>query len=152
MSLEQKVMEEMKTAMKSKDEVALRTLRAIKAAILLEKTSGSGSDTITEADEMKMLQKMAKQRKDSLDIFRTQNREDLAKKEEEELAIIERFLPQQMSAEELQAEVKAIIAQVGASSPADMGKVMGVASKQLAGKADGKAISETVKQLLAQGA
>ena len=152
MSLEQKVMEEMKTAMKAKDEVALRTLRAIKAAILIEKTSGSGSDTISEADEMKMLQKMAKQRKDSLDIFRTQNREDLAKKEEEELAIIERFLPQQMSAEEIQAEVKAIIAQVGASSPADMGKVMGVASKQLAGKADGKAISETVKQLLAQGA
>lgn len=152
MSLEQKVMEEMKTAMKAKDEVALRTLRAIKAAILIEKTSGSGSDTISEADEMKMLQKMAKQRKDSLDIFRTQNREDLAKKEEEELAIIDRFLPQQMSAEEIQAEVKAIITQVGASSPADMGKVMGVASRQLAGKADGKAISETVKQLLAQGA
>lgn len=149
MSLESKVMEEMKVAMRAKDEAALRTLRAIKAAILLEKTSANASDTISEADEIKMLQKMAKQRRDSLDIFTQQNREDLAVKEREELAIIERFLPKQMSAEELQAEVKAIITEVGASSPADMGKVMGVASKKLAGKADGKAISETVKKLLA---
>ncbi len=150
MSLEQKVMEEMKGAMRAKDEAALRTLRAIKAAILIEKTSGSGAE-ITEADETKMLQKMAKQRRDSLDIFVQQNREDLAAKEREELAIIERFLPAQMGAEELQKVVKEIIAQVGATSPADMGKVMGVATKQLAGKADGKLISETVKQLLAQG-
>ncbi|MFN4248430.1 MAG: GatB/YqeY domain-containing protein [Flavipsychrobacter sp.] len=150
MSLEQKVMEEMKGAMRAKDEAALRTLRAIKAAILIEKTSGSGTE-MTEADETKMLQKMAKQRRDSLDIFVQQNREDLAAKEREELAIIERFLPAQMSAEELQKVVKEIIAQVGASSPADMGKVMGVATKQLAGKADGKLVSETVKQLLAQG-
>mgnify|MGYP003763778681 FL=1 len=150
MSLEQKVMEEMKGAMRAKDEAALRTLRAIKAAILIEKTSGSGTE-MTEADETKMLQKMAKQRRDSLDIFVQQNREDLAAKEREELVIIERFLPAQMSAEELQQVVKEIIAQVGASSPADMGKVMGVATKQLAGKADGKLISETVKQLLAQG-
>lgn len=150
MSLEQKVMDQMKDAMRAKDEAGLRTLRAIKAAILLEKTSGSGSN-ITEADETKMLQKMAKQRRDSLDIFVQQNREDLAQKEREELEIIEKFLPKQMSTEELQAELKAIIAQVGASSPADMGKVMGVATKQLAGKADGKAISENVKQLL-QGA
>ena len=150
MSLEQKVMEEMKGAMRAKDEAALRTLRAIKAAILLEKTSGSGTE-ISEADETKMLQKMAKQRRDSLDIFVQQNREDLAAKEREELAIIERFLPAQMSAEELQQVVKEIIAQVGASSPADMGKVMGVATKQLAGKADGKLVSETVKTLLAQG-
>ena len=149
MSLEQKVMEEMKGAMRAKDEAALRTLRAIKAAILLEKTSGSGVE-MTEADETKMLQKMAKQRRDSLEIFVQQNREDLAQKEREELAIIDRFLPQQMTAEELQAALKDIIAQVGASFPADMGKVMGVASKQLAGKADGRAISETVKQLLAQ--
>lgn len=148
MSLEQKVMEQMKDAMKAKDEATLRTLRAIKAAILLEKTSGSGTE-ITEADETKMLQKMAKQRRDSLDIFVQQNREDLAAKEREELAIIEKFLPKQMSADELKAELKAIMTQVGASSPADMGKVMGVATKQLAGKADGKAISETVKQLLA---
>jgi len=147
MSLEAKVMEEIKTAMRAKDEAALRTLRAIKAAILLEKTSGSGVN-ITEADELKMLQKMAKQRRDSLDIFTQQNREDLAAKEREELAIIERFLPQQLNPEELQAELKAIIAEIGASSPADMGKVMGVASKKLAGRADGKMISETVKQLL----
>jgi len=147
MSLEAKVMEEIKTAMRAKDEAALRTLRAIKAAILLEKTSGSGVN-ITEADELKMLQKMAKQRRDSLDIFTQQNREDLAAKEREELAIIERFLPQQLNPEELQAELKAIIAEIGASSPADMGKVIGVASKKLAGRADGKMISETVKQLL----
>jgi uncharacterized protein YqeY len=151
MSLEAKVMEEIKTAMRAKDEAALRTLRAIKAAILIEKTSANASDTISEADEIKMLQKMAKQRRDSLDIFTQQNREDLAVKEREELAIIERFLPKQMSQEELQAELKAIIAEMGASSPADMGKVMGAASKRLAGKADGKAISENVKQLLAQG-
>ncbi|MCB9047576.1 MAG: GatB/YqeY domain-containing protein [Chitinophagales bacterium] len=148
MTLEEKVMAEMKAAMKAKNEAELRTLRAIKSAILLEKTSGSGSE-ITEADEMKMLQKMAKQRRDSLDIFTQQNRADLAAKEEEELAILERFLPKPFSAEELETELKAIIAQVGAASPADMGKVMGVASKQLAGKADGKTISETVKRLLA---
>lgn len=137
----------MKQAMKAKDEAALRTLRAIKAAILLEKTSEGGKE-ITEADEIKMLQKMAKQRRDSLDIFEKQNREDLAGKEREELAILERFLPKQMSTDELKETLKGIIAQVGASSPADMGKVMGMASKQLAGQADGKAISEAVKQLL----
>lgn len=148
MSLEAKVMEEMKVAMRAKDEAALRTLRAIKAAILLEKTSGSGTE-ISEADEIKMLQKMAKQRRESLEIYTQQSREDLAQKEREEIAILERFLPKQMSAEELQAELKAIIAETGASSPADMGKVMGIASKKLAGKADGRAISETVKKLLA---
>lgn len=147
MSLETKVMEQIKDAMRAKDEAALRTLRAIKAAILLEKTSGSGTE-ITEADEIKMLQKMAKQRRDSLDIFKQQNREDLAVKEQEELTIIEKFLPQQLSQDELTAVLKNIIAETGASSPADMGKVMGAATKQLAGKADGKAISETVKQLL----
>lgn len=149
MALEQKVMDELKQAMRAKDEVALRTLRAIKSAILLEKTSGSGKE-LTEADELKMLQKLAKQRKDSLDIYIQQNREDLAQKEREELEVIEKFLPKQMSAEELEAQLKDIIAQVGASSPADMGKVMGAATKQLAGKADGKAISETVKRLLTQ--
>ncbi|MBS1687691.1 MAG: GatB/YqeY domain-containing protein [Bacteroidetes bacterium] len=152
MSLEQKVMEELKQAMRDKNEAALRTLRAIKAAILIEKTAEGGSDTMTETAETKMLQKLAKQRRDSLEIFEKQNREDLASKEREELAIIERFLPAQMSQEELTKEVKAIMEQVGAKSPADMGKVMGVASKQLAGKADGKAISETVKQLLSQNA
>lgn len=151
MSLEQKVMEQMKEAMKAKNEASLRTLRAIKAAILIEKTSEGAKDTLTEADEMKMLQKLAKQRRDSLDIFTQQNRADLAQKEKEELDIIEKFLPKQMSQEELRAELKTIIAQVGATSPADMGKVMGVATKQLAGKADGKAISENVKQLLSGG-
>lgn len=151
MSLEQKVMAEMKDAMRAKDEAALRTLRAIKAAILIEKTSEGATGEISEATELKMLQKMAKQRRDSLDIFVQQNREDLAAKEREELAILDKFLPQQMSTEELQAEIKAIITQVGATSAADMGKVMGVASKQLAGKADGKAISEQVKALLSQG-
>ena len=148
MSLEQKIMEDIKTAMKAKNEAELRTLRAIKSAILLEKTSGSGVE-LTEADEMKMLQKLAKQRRDSLDIFTQQNREDLAAKEQEELLIIERFLPKPLTQEELDSALKDIIAQVGASSPADMGKVMGAASKQLAGKADGKMISETVKKLLA---
>ncbi|MCD6013596.1 MAG: GatB/YqeY protein [Flavipsychrobacter sp.] len=150
MSLEAKVMEELKNAMRAKDEAALRTLRAIKAAIIIEKTAEGATGEITEATETKMLQKLAKQRRDSLDIFEKQNRPDLANKEKEELAIIEKFLPKQMTADELKAEVAAIIAQVGATTPADMGKVMGVASKQLAGKADGKAISDMVKQLLAQ--
>ncbi|MBC7555025.1 MAG: GatB/YqeY domain-containing protein [Taibaiella sp.] len=149
MSLETRIMEELKTAMKAKDEAALRTLRAIKAAIIIEKTSEGASDVISEATETKMLQKLAKQRRDSLDIFTKQNREDLAVKEREELVIIEKFLPAQMTIEELHAELKAIIEQVGAKSAADMGKVMGVASKQLAGKTDGKAISDAVKQLLA---
>lgn len=148
MALEETIMEDIKTAMKAKNEAELRTLRAIKSAILIEKTSGSDV-TITEADEMKILQKMAKQRRDSLDIFTQQNREDLAVKEREELAIIERFLPKPLTQDELDEALKAIITQVGAASAADMGKVMGVASKQLAGKADGKAISETVKRLLA---
>ncbi|NDC40774.1 MAG: GatB/YqeY domain-containing protein [Chitinophagia bacterium] len=148
MSLEQKIMEELKVAMKAKDEAALRSLRAIKAAIIIEKTAEGATGEITEATELKMLQKLAKQRRDSLDIFTKQNREDLAAKEREELSIIEKFLPQPLSAEELQAAVRAIIAETGATTAADMGKVMGVASKQLAGKADGKSISETVKQLL----
>ncbi len=149
MSLETRIMEELKVAMKAKDEAGLRTLRAIKAAIIIEKTAEGAADVITEATEVKMLQKLAKQRRDSLDIFTKQNREDLAAKEREELAIIEKFLPAQMSVEELHKELKAIIEQVGAKSAADMGKVMGVASKQLAGKTDGKAISDAVKQLLA---
>jgi len=149
MSLETRIMDELKDAMRAKDEVALRTLRSIKAAIIIEKTAAGAAGVISEATELKMLQKLAKQRRDSLDIFEKQNREDLAVKEREELAIIEKFLPKAMTAEELTAELKSIIEQVGAKSPADMGKVMGVASKQLAGKADGKAISEAVKQLLA---
>ena len=150
MSLEVRVMDELKNAMRAKDEAALRTLRAIKAGIIIEKTAEGANGEINEATELKMLQKLAKQRRDSIDIFDKQNRKDLADKEREELAIIEKFLPQQMSADELKAAIAAIIEQVGAKTPADMGKVMGVASKQLAGKTDGKAISEMVKQLLTQ--
>jgi len=148
MSLEQQIMAGMKEAMKTKNEAALRSLRAIKAAILLAKTSeGSGGELKTE-DEIKLLQKLVKQRKDALEIFRQQNRDDLAKKEQEEIEVIEKFLPAQLSADELKKELLAIIAETGASSPADMGKVMGVATKKLAGKADGKAISAAVKELL----
>lgn len=150
MSLEQKIMGELKAAMLAKDEAALRSLRAIKAAILLAKTAEGGSGEITEDDEIKLLQKMVKQRKDSLEIFTQQNRPELAAKEAEEIAVIEKFLPKQLSAEEIRAELEKIIAATGASSPADMGKVMGAATKQLAGKADGKTISALVKELLAK--
>jgi uncharacterized protein YqeY len=148
MSLEQKIMAEMKDAMKSKNEAVLRGLRAIKAEIIKAKTEPGAAGEIDEAIEQKFLQKMMKQRKDSLEIFEKQGREDLAIKEREELEVIERFLPKQMSADEIKEAVKAIIAETGASSAADMGKVMGVASKQLAGKADGKSISAIVKELL----
>jgi uncharacterized protein len=150
MSLEQKIMTELKAAMLAKDEAALRSLREVKAAILLAKTSEGAGGEMKEDDEIKLLQKMVKQRKDSLEIFQQQNRADLAKKEEEEIAIISKFLPKQMSAEEVKAELVKIIAAVGASSPADMGKVMGAATKQLAGKADGKTISALVKELLSK--
>ena len=143
-------MGELKAAMLAKDEAALRSLRAIKAAILLAKTAEGGSGEITEDDEIKLLQKMVKQRKDSLEIFTQQNRPELAAKEAEEIAVIEKFLPKQLSAEEIRAELEKIIAATGASSPADMGKVMGAATKQLAGKADGKTISALVKELLAK--
>jgi uncharacterized protein YqeY len=148
MSLEQKIMGDLKTAMLAKDEKALRSLRAIKAAILLAKTSEGAGGELKEDDEIKLLQKLVKQRKDSLEIFQQQNRTDLAKKEQEEIEIIEKFLPKQLSADELKSEVAAIIIEVGASSPADMGKVMGAATKKLAGKADGKTISALVKELL----
>lgn len=143
-------MAELKTAMLVKDEAALRSLRAVKAAILLAKTSEGGSGELKEEDEIKLLQKLVKSRKDSLEIFRQQNRADLAKKEEEEIVVIEKFLPKQMSAEEIKVELEKMIAAVGATSPADMGKVMGTATKQLAGKADGKTISALVKELLAK--
>jgi len=148
MSLEQKIMTDLKTAMLSKDEKALRGLRAIKAAILLAKTAEGAGGELNQEEEVKLLQKLVKQRKDSLEIYQQQNRSDLAQKEQEEIDIIEKFLPQQLSAEDLQLEIKKIIAETGASSPADMGKVMGVATKRLAGKADGKTISAAVKNLL----
>ena len=148
MALEQQIMAEMKDAMKSKNEGALRGLRAIKAEIIKAKTEPGAAGEIDEATEQKFLQKMMKQRKDSLEIFEKQGREDLAVKEREEIAIIERFMPKQLSEAEIKSAVAAIIAETGASSAADMGKVMGVASKQLAGKADGKTISTIVKELL----
>ena len=150
MSLEQKIMAEMKDAMKSKNEAALRGLRAIKAEIIKAKTEPGAGGEISGEKEIAMLQKMMKQRKDSLDIYKQQGREDLAKKEEEEIEIVSKFLPQQMSQEELMQELKQVIAETGASSPADMGKVMGVASKKFAGRADGKTISAAVKELLAK--
>jgi uncharacterized protein YqeY len=148
MALEQQIMAEMKEAMKAKDEAALRGLRAIKAEIIKAKTEPGAGGEIDEATEQKFLQKMMKQRRDSLDIFEKQGRADLAVKEKEEMAIIERFLPKQLGEAEIKAIVEKIIASTGAASPADMGKVMGVASKELAGKADGKTISNIVKELL----
>jgi len=150
MSLEQNIMAEMKDAMKSKNEAVLRSLRAIKAEIIKAKTEPGAGGQISEDTELKMLQKMVKQRKDSLEIFQQQNRTDLAQKEQEEIAVIEKFLPKQLSDAEIKEALSKIIAEVGATSPADMGKVMGVATKQLAGKADGKAISAAVKELLSK--
>ena len=150
MALEENIMAQMKDAMKAKDDKSLRALRAIKAAILLAKTSEGSGGALKEEDEVKLLQKLIKQRKDSLEIFQQQNRTDLAQKEQEEITVIEQFLPKQLSAEELREVISKIIAETGASSPADMGKVMGAATKQLAGKADGKSISAIVKELLAK--
>ncbi len=147
MSLEQKITADMKTAMKAKDKVALRGIRAIKSAILLAKTDGTGNE-LDEAGEIKMLQKLAKQREDSLTIYIEQNREDLAAVEREELAIIKKYLPEQMPIEKLKPIIAEIIADTGASGMKDMGKVMGMASAKLAGKADGKTISALVKELL----
>jgi len=148
MSLEQKIMAEMKDAMRAKDEAVLRALRAIKAEIIKAKTEPGAGGEIDEATEQKFLQKMMKQRRDSLEIFEKQGREDLASKEREEMAVIEKFLPKQIGEAELKSIIEKIVADTGASSPADMGKVMGVASKQLAGQADGKTISNIVKELL----
>lgn len=150
MSLEQKIMPELKTAMLAKDEKAMRSLRAIKAAIIVAKTAEGAGGILKEEDEVKLLQKLIKQRKDALDIFIAQNRNDLATKEQEEIEVIEKFLPKQLSPEELKEEIQKIISESGASSPAEMGKVIGLANKQLAGRADGKTISITVKELLSK--
>ena len=147
MSLEQKINDDLKTAMKAKDQAALRGIRAIKSAILLAKTDGSGNE-LDEAGEIKILQKLVKQRKDSLEIYQKQNRDDLALTEREEIEIIERYLPVQLSDEELRKIIAEIISKTGAESMKDMGKVMGVASARLAGKADGKAIASVVRELL----
>src|ERR1700753_2418584 len=134
MALEQKVMADLKTAMLAKDEGALRGLRAIKAAIIIAKTSEGAGGEVKEENETKLLQKLVKQREDSLEIYQQQNRADLAKKEEEEIAVIEKFLPKQREEAALKAALAKIIAKAGASSPADIGKVMGLATKQLAGQ------------------
>ena len=148
MSLEVEVMSLMKDAMKNKNEALLRGLRAIKAEIIKAKTEPGANGAISEDGEMKLLQKLVKQRRDSLSIFQEQNRTDLAEKESEEIAVIEKFLPVQMTEEEVKAAVNAIVKELGAAGPQDLGKVMGVASKQLAGKADGKLIASVAKNAL----
>ena len=139
---------EIKEAMKAKNALALESLRAIKSAVLLQKSEAGASDGMSEDEEIKLLQKLVKQRRDSAAIFREQNRVDLAEPEEAQAEVIARFLPEQLSEEEVGKVIESIVAQTGASSMKDMGKVMGMASKQLAGKADGKTISTLVKQLL----
>ena len=148
MSLEENVMAQMKDAMKARDEALLRGLRAIKAEIIKAKTEPGAKGEISTDGEMKLLQKLVKSRKDSLEIYQQQNRPDLAVKESDEIAVIEKFLPQQLTATELAEAVGKIITELGAAGPQDMGKVMGVATKQLAGKADGKAVAAAVKEIL----
>ncbi len=147
MSLQQKVMEQMKVAMKAKDAVALESLRAIKSALLLESTSGTSTE-LTEEDEIRLVQKLVKQRKDSAAIFTEQGRNDLAEPELAQIAIIEQFLPEQLTEEEVEKVVVQTIEATGASGMKDMGKVMGIVSKELAGQADGKMISTIVKKKL----
>lgn len=149
MALDKDIMQHMKAAMKAKEQGKLRGLRAIKSAILLAKTEKGGSDELTEEQEVKLLQKLAKQRKDSITIFEKEGRDDLAEKEKEELEIIEGFLPEMMSEEEITAKLKEIISSVGAAGMQDMGKVMGQASGFFNGKADMGLVSKTVKTLLA---
>lgn len=148
MSLQSEIMEAMKTAMKEKNTVALESLRAIKSAILLAQTESGAKEEISQEDEIKLLQRLVKQRKDSAAIYTEQGRADLAQPEIDQAAVIEKFLPTQLSEAEVEAKIKAIIADNGFSSMGDMGKVMGVASKELAGSADGKTISTVVKKLL----
>lgn len=148
MSLKQKIESEIKSAMIARDKTRLGALRSIKSLILLEETKSGAKAEITEEDELKLLTKAAKQRKDSADIYEQQSRTDLYEVEMAELKVLQEFLPKALTDEEITAAIKDIIAQTGASSPKDMGKVMGVASKQLAGKADGKVISEKVKTIL----
>ncbi len=149
MSLQEKVMAEMKAAMRAKDSVKLEAMRAVKGAILLANTESSSKDGLTEEEEMKLLQKLVKQRKDSAQIYKEQGREDLAEPELAQAEVIEQFLPEQMSEAEIEAKVDEIIAKSGASGMQDMGKVMGMATAELAGKADGKTISMIVRKKLA---
>ena len=149
MSLEITINDRIKDAMRAKDKVTLEALRSVKSAILLAKTEKGGSDTLDEAAEMRILNKLLKQRKESAEIFTSQNRPDLAADEEAQAKVIEAFLPKQMTDDEIAAALKAIAQKVGATSATDFGKLMGAASKELAGKADGKRISELAKQLFA---
>ncbi len=148
MSLETKIMDNMKEAMKAKDTVALEALRAIKSAIILAKTEAGAAEGLSEADEIKMLQRLVKMRKDSAEIFTAQNRPDLAEPELAQIAVIEKFLPAQLSEAEVEAIISKIIAETGASGIASMGKVMGLASAQIGGQSEGKVISGIVKKLL----
>lgn len=148
MSLEEQITTALKAAMRAKDSLQLESLRAIKSALLLAKTQSGGSAQLTEDDEIKLLQKLVKQRKESASIFRAQNRVDLAEPEEAQAQVIEAFLPEQLSEQEVAAVIDQIIAEVGASSMKDMGKVMGMANQKMAGKADGKTIAMLVKQRL----
>jgi len=148
MSLQTEIMSKLKEAMKAKDKIVLEALRAVKSALLLAQTSGDSKE-LTLEDEIKLVQKLVKQRKDSAVLYSEQNRADLAEPELAQVAVLEQFLPEQMGEDELKAIIAGIIEKSGASSMKDMGKVMGMASKQLAGKADGKAISNVVKALLA---
>jgi len=148
MSLENKIMTSMKESMKSKDQTSLRALRAIKSAIILQKTQKGSSEEISNDDELKILQKLVKQRKDSADIYQDQDRMDLAQPELDEIKIIEQFLPEAMSEEEVENEVNKVIDETGAEGMKDMGKVMGIVTKKLMGKADGKTISAIVRNNL----
>jgi uncharacterized protein YqeY len=148
MSLQEQVMQELKTAMKAKDTVALESLRAIKSALLLAKTDKGGGAEMTESEEIALVQKLVKQRRDSATIFTEQGRDDLAGPELEQIAVLERFLPEQLSEEEVLGEVRAAIETLGAESMKDMGRVMGVVTGKLGGKADGKTIANLVRQEL----
>ena len=148
MSLITQIDQDIKQAMLAKQEARLRGLRAIKSALLLARTEKGASEEISQETEIKVLQKLIKQRKESADIYKAQNREDLYKIEAEEMEVIEAFLPKQMERIEIEAYLKTLISKVGATSVKDMGKVMGAANQELAGKADGRTISEVVKQLL----
>ena len=148
MSLQENIDQDIKSAMLSKDSARLRGLRAIKAALLVAKTEKGASETMTEETEVRVLQKLVKQRKESADIYQTQQRDDLYQIEQEEMQVIEAYLPKQMSRDDITAHVKDAIQRSGATSIKEMGKVMGLVNKELAGKADGKTISEVVKELL----
>jgi hypothetical protein len=151
MSLEERINQDIKAAMMAKDKVRLEALRAVKSAILLAKTDGEHKDSLSADVEMKILQKQVKQRKDAAEQYIQAGRKELADKELAEASVIEEYLPNMLSADELKAELQKIIAELGAKTPSDMGKVMGVASKALASKAEGKAIADMVKHLLAGG-